>query len=395
MNLNLSLERLQTIILIIGMVFSFVGIISCSNENPASSEEFLDDDYPYPEGRIYLTHLPVDTDRVVEFLGLGNMNVLPEDHGGFFTPRKGWYEEPAIPVYAPAAGKITELIQDWYEWLDPFGHDLSMTIKVSTTMTISFGHMSDFSPEIWEAAGELQTGYSVPNKVDIEIKSGQVIGYIGTQGALDWYIRDSELNLNFVNPDRYPLPWTISGCYHDYYQEPLRNQLLEITARANEPRCGKIDFDVAGRIIGNWFWESEVPDEAFEDYSTHLAIAYDEYFGYDRIAISDGYAARPESPHEGDEQFGSRSSRVFWVKGNSPHPEDVGISDGLIKYEIVDRPYGSYSPGISFPDLEELPVAGVFMVEMLDESRIRVERFMNKTPDKVDNFSANARIYVR
>lgn len=355
----------------------------------------MGDNYPYPEGRIYLTHLPVDTDRVVEFLGLGNMNVLPEDHGGFFTPRVGWYEEPTIPVYAPADGKITEIIQDWYEWLDPYGHDLSMTIRVSTTMSVSFGHMSDLAPEIWEAAGELQPGYSVPNEVDIEVKAGQIVGYIGTQGAMDWYIGDSELTLDFVNSDRYPLPWIISGCYHDYYREPLRSELLEITTRTAEPRCGKIDYDMQGRIIGNWFWEDEVPDYAFNDYSTHLAIAYDEFFGYDRIAISDGSASRSDSPHAGDERFGPGSSRVFWVKGNNPRPEDIGMSSGMIKYEILDRSYGSYSPGTTFPELDELPVAGVLLIEMLDENRIRIERFMNKTADEIDGFGTNARIYVR
>lgn len=370
--------------------------VACKHDvsGPDNPQEPVDG-YPYPKGRIYLTHLPVDPDRVVEFLGLGNMNVLPEDHGGFFTPREGWYEEPVIPVYAPADGKITELIQDWYEWLDPHGHDLAMRIKVSTTMVVSFGHMSDFAPEIWEAAGELQTGYSVSNKVDIEVKAGQVVGYIGTQGAMDWYIGDSELKLDFVNPDRYPLPWIISGCYHDYYREPLRSELLEITPRTAEPRCGKIDFDVAGRMIGNWFWEDEVPDYAFTDYSTHLAIVYDEFFGYERIAISDGSASRPDSPHDGDERFGPGSSRVFWIKGNHPRPENIGVSDGMIKYEILDRSYGSYAPGTPISEPETLPVAGVLLIEMLDENRIRIERFMNKTADEIDNFGANARIYVR
>lgn len=130
-------------------------------------------------------------------------------------------------------------------------------------------------------------------------------------------------------------------------------------------------------------------------HATHLAIVYDEVSGYERITISDGSASRPDSPHEGDKRFGPGSSRVFWVKGNNPRPEDVGITDGMIKYEILDRSYGSYSPGISFPELDELPAAGVFLVEMLDESRIRVERFMDKTADEVDGFGTNARVYVR
>lgn len=379
------------------LLFSIIllGFASCKNESPAASEPIVEDDYPYPAGRIYLSHLPVDTDRVDGFLGLGNMNVLPEDHGGFFTPRDGWYEEPLIPIYAPADGKIVEIIKDWYEWFAPYGDDYSVAIKVSTTMTVSFGHMSDLSPRILEAAGELQTGYAIPNRVDIEVEAGEIIGYIGTQGAVDWYIRDSELELDFVNPDRYPLPWLISGCYHDYYRGANLTRLSDITLRTAEPRCGKIDYDVAGRIAGNWFWEDEVPENAFNDYTTHLAIVYDEFLGYERVVISDGYAGRPESPHEGDERFTMGAGRPFWVKNNSPLPEGVGISDGIIKYEIMDRSYGSISPGLTIPDTDDLPVAGVFLVEMLDESTIRVERFMNKTADEVEGFGSNSRIYIR
>ena len=380
--------------LVIVFMILLVAMFACKSD-VSGPDEFQEpvDDYPYPEGRIYLSHLPVDPERVVEFFGLGNMNVLPEDHGGFFTPREGWYEEPTIPVYAPADGKITELIQDWYEWLDPYGHDLSITIKVSTTMTVSFGHMSDFAPVIWEAARELETGYAVSNRVDIEVTAGQLLGYIGTQGALDWHIKDSDLELNFVNPERYPLPWIISGCYHDYYREPLRSELFDITARTAEPRCGKIDYDVEGRIIGNWFWEDEVPEYAFEDYSTHLAIAYDEYYG-NKITISDGIAIRPDSPHSGDES--TSASQKFWVKGNAPRPEDIGILQGMVKYEIIKRPYGSYSPFGNLPvDPVVRPVVGIFLVEMLDTDRIQIERFMNKTADEVDGFGSNARIYVR
>jgi len=350
------------------------------------------DDYPYPVGRITLSHLPVDPDRVVSFMGLGNLNVLPEDHGGFYLPAEGILQAPTIPVYAPADGKIILVGQDWYPNLAPHGHDLMLEMRVSTTMTVAYGHMSDFTPEIWEAAGLLQVGYGIVKHVDIEVTAGQVVGYVGTQGALDWHINDSELQLSFANRSRYPDPWLISGCYEDYYAEPLRSRLLAITLREGEPPCGKIDYDVPGRIIGNWFMEGEVPAYAFEDYSTHLAIVYDELYG-DLIAISDGIAIRPTSPHEGDEF--RNSSRVFWVDGNSPAPETVGMAQGLVKYTIMDRrlpnPWPTDPPQ---PPFVPTPV-GVFLVEMLDPGRIRVERFMNQTAEEVTGFGANARVYVR
>ena len=246
--------------------------------------------------------------------------------------------------------------------------------------------MSDFSPEIWDAAGELELGRTV---VNIPVTAGQVIGYAGTTGTIDWHITDYRLRLNFENRSRYPGEWLYAGCVYEYYDEPLRSQIRALSLRTTEPRCGRIDYDVAGRIVGNWFLEGEVPAAAFDDYSTHLAIVYDEFDGT-RIAISDGIAIRPESPHQGDEVY--FGARVFWVEGNTPRPEDVGTAEGLVKYEIMDR----HGPGF----FDEIPpgqpeVVGVFLVQMLTPERIRVERVMNVRADDVDGFGANARVYVR
>jgi hypothetical protein len=228
------------------------------------------------------------------------------------------------------------------------------------------------------------------NPVDIDVVAGQVIGYVGTQGAVDWYIGDTDLDLDFVNRSRYPTPWLYSGCYTDYYAEPLHSQLLGVIQRSVEPRCGRIDYDVAGRIVGNWFLEGEVPAIAFEDYSTHLAIVYDDLHG-DRIAIADGIAIRPSSPHAGDENF--NAARVFWVEGNAPRPESVGPASGIVEYEIMDRP--PLDPFGTSGTEWELDVDGVFLVQMLDTGRIRVERVMGKRASDVTGFGPNARVYVR
>jgi len=162
------------------------------------------------------------------------------------TPPDGWMNEPTIPVYAPADGEITAISTDWYPSFAPFGHDLALVIRVSTTMVVGYAHMSDFTPEIWAAAGELQVGYGATKDVSIAVNAGQIVGYIGTQGALDWYIGDSQLQLYFANRSRYPDPWLISGCYHDCYEEPLRSQLLAITAGTVEASLRQDRFRHAG-----------------------------------------------------------------------------------------------------------------------------------------------------
>lgn len=344
-----------------------------------------------PVGRIVFSHLPVDPDRVVAMQPLGNLNVLPEDHGGFYLPAEGLGEAPTVPLYAPADGRIVDLGLGWASFAAPHGKDLDFEIRVSTTMVVSFAHVSELAPEIWEAAGNPdvpEAGPRVHLPVEIEVGAGQVIGYVGSQIGIDWYVGDSELELSFLNPSRYPDPWLITGCYLDYYSEPLRSRLAALSLRDTEPKCGKTDFDVAGRIVGNWFLEGEVPPYAFDDYSTHLAIVYDEFYG-ERIAISDGIALRPDSPHEGDENYGA--GRVFWVEGNGPTPETVGVEDGLVKYGIIQRP----PLRVPDPPADSDEVIGVFLVEMLDPDRIQVERVMGKTPAEVSAFGGNARIYVR
>ena len=82
-----------------------------------------------------------------------------------------------------------------------------------------------------------------------------------TQFVLDGIVvssRYSQFHINTVNP-------------FDYFEEPLRTQLLEKNLRAAEPRGGKIDFDIDGRLVGNWFLEGgENPGEAAK-----LAFVYD------------------------------------------------------------------------------------------------------------------------
>ena len=360
---------------------------ACGGSGTTAPEE--SDDYPYPVGRIFLSNLPVDIDRVLKFHGIGNLNVLPEDHGGFVTSQEGWYQEPTIPVYAPADGKIFHVSRRWYPSFAPYGDDFDLDMRVSTTITVAFAHMSALSDEILEAAGPAASGFEGAD-VDIEVQAGQILGYVGTQGALDWHLKDSAIQPSLLRQDRYPDGWGHAACYHEYYNEPLRGQLLAITERTVEPRCGKIDYDIAGRIVGNWFWEAEVPTpQAFNDYSTHPAIVYGHIEG-DRVAIVDGIAIRPASPHLGDERW--NAGRIFWVKNNEPKPETIGVAEGLVKYEIMDAP-----PGATIgerPPLD-LTIKGVFLVQLVEPSRLKVERMMGKTADEVAGFSSAARIYVR
>jgi hypothetical protein len=103
----------------------------------------------------------------------------------------------------------------------------------------------------------------------------------------------------------------------------------------------------------------------------------------DRTAISDGFAKReiPVPP-----------TWLFWVKGNAPRPETVGVAEGLVKYELMQAP--PQAPTGVRPPLNE-NIVGVFLVQMLEPGRIQFERVMGKTADEVEGFSENARLYLR
>jgi hypothetical protein len=327
---------------------------------------------PYPEGRITFTHLPMDAELSTGFIGLGNLNVLPEDHGAFLTSPEAVGQPATIPVYAPADGWIEGLIYDSLAW----GRDLSMRIRYSTTVWTNYGHLSDFAPDIWTASGLLDKGFG-DYRVYIPVSAGQIVAYTGEQvWGFDFYVGDDDLELGLISPSRYPYPWTKAGYPYDYFDEPQLSQLKALTIRQDEPRAGKVDYDIPGRIIGNWFLEGA---EGWGGEPAQLAIVYDFIDGT-RIAIADG-STRVD---------GSSEAQVYWVEGNAPRPEQVGVGYGLVKYEIRWRWFRDQYRSHGWSD-----VLGTFLVEMTEAGKIRVEKVLGKRADEVTGFSEAARTYVR
>jgi len=90
----------------------------------------------------------------------------------------------------------------------------------------------------------------------IPVKEGEVIGSVGV-GKFDFSVVDEAVNLTgFANPKTYEEVWKIHTVdTFDYYKEPLRSALLAKNVRVDKPYGGKIDYDIKGRLIGNWFKE--------------------------------------------------------------------------------------------------------------------------------------------
>ena len=202
----------------------------------------------------------------------------------------------------------------------------------------------------------------------------------------------------FIDPENYIFePWKIhTADMFEHFAEPVRSQLLDKNIRQKEPRGGKIDYDIDGRLVGNWFVENSNGymgiTEQQGDYgywNTHLAFAYD---GLDPslIIISMG-------------NFNGEATQ-FAVAGNKPDPADVSMANGLVKYELVPWQYiaedGKEWDRQNFAKIAgarryDENVAGVALVQMLEDRKIRFEAFPGKKASEIADFTGKAKIYER
>ena len=220
----------------------------------------------------------------------------------------------------------------------------------------------------------------------IPVKAGQVIGKVGV-GSFDFSVHDAEVTLSgYVVPSRYDgEPWKVHTIDpFEPFVEPLRTQLMEHSLRTTEPRGGRIDYDIDGRLIGNWFLEGTV------DYRGSGPLVFPNYW-YGHFAIVYDYID-PTQIRIGVGGLGDDGGMVFGVRGNSPDPADVTPTSGLIKYEITSSRY-------SFPGSEirgdNGETRGTLLVQMLGDRRIELEVFLGQAPDQVQGFTSAARIYLR
>lgn len=352
-------------------VLFLLGLACTSDSNdPVQASE-----YDFPEGKIYFISPPLDLAGVIIFEPMGLMGVFPQDHGGFHHVEIS-IPVPSIPIYAMADGQITALGKS--------GPDFWVEIKYSTTISTKLGHVGRFEDFILDQTGALTEGQ--PQYPTIDVTEGQIIAYVSSFSALDIGIHDREILNGFCHPEVFGFELQYAASMFNYFKEPLRSELLAKAVRIQEPRGGKVDYDVKGTLAGNWFMAGS---SASADFENHFALGYDHLFGH-RIAIFDGYAAFSLN----------EPIHFFWVKNNGPLPETVDQAHGMVKYETI---FGRSIARIddttiglaSLEGVDDQVTLGVFLFEMLDTERMRVEYFPDKLPDEVTGFSGNEHTYVR
>ena len=334
---------------------------------------------------------PVELDAIELVVPLGLMSdshVTPVDHQYFQN-----YKDPerVIEVYSPAAGTVTE-VQHMSQSISDQPRapidDYRIVIEHGCGLSSIFIHVGQLAPALAAVApppGEY-TG------VAVTVAAGEQIGSF--QGNVDYNVVDAAVTLaGLLVPEHYAAePWKVHAPNSfPYFSDAIEKQLIAKSLRTAEPVGGRFDYDIEGRLVGNWFEEGTngyagVDQERY--WAGHLAVAYN-HLDPSLIMISMG-------------TFDGRSAQ-FAVRGNAPDPEEVSLASGPLAYELVPYDYWagadrwdrvSLVRGIEARAMDG-PVHGVVLFELLAPRQLMVEVFVGGTAAEVEGFTGSALIYER
>lgn len=346
------------------------------------------------EGPVKLGALPMDAEDFPYLEPYGLMiddHVTPIDHM-YFAPASRESAIDAYNVYAPADGTITEIQRRIRN--DPKS-DVKEEFRLVITYTCTFLSYYDLitvlDPSIVSGASELNNSNNA--NVEILVKEGQLIGKIGKQ-TLDFAVWDTEKPLTgFIVPEHYERePWKIyTANPFDYFTDEVNKILWQKNLRTAEPVEGKIDYDIDGKLVGNWFVEGTNGYQgANQDkyHEGHLSIVYN-YLDPSAVMVSVG-------------DFNGEPAQLT-VEGNKPDPVKVSQSTGLVKYGLVDFEYiiPNGQPWDRASLVKDLKVRnasklhGTILFQLVEKRKLKMEIFPEKRVSQVSGFSDNAKIYVR
>lgn len=365
------------------------------------------------KGSAILKTSPINVNNLELIFPMGKManaHVTPTDHQYWIpTGAKslgGLTDEPEkYEIFAPADGYIvsvehsTQAITEGSK--QPPQDDYRIIFEHSCTFYSLLIHINKVSKTILDQITFKQDSSAAGHSSGfgrVKVKAGQMIGKSGAH-QFDFAVVNTEVTLpGFVKPESYSAePWKVHTVdAFDYFDKPLKSQLIVKSVRTIPPLGGKIDYDVDGKLIGNWFREGSggyfgnITDRGASGryWDSHLSIVYDP-IDPTKITVSTG-------------NF-NRSSAQFAVLGNSPDPKDVDEKSGVIKYELVERDYqiGSgeiwnertFDKNLKFKAGSE--IRGVALFQVMPDQKIKVEFFPGKIASQVSTFTSKVQTYER
>jgi len=349
--------------------------------------------------QITLAVSPANPSDIAHIFPLGLMtgsHVTPVDHQYYF-----WNELDVplnrYPVYSPADGYVINV-----QFLD---NDYIVFIEHSPSVQTEFIHLEKLVGPLAHLEGKVT--WNKPARVRVPVKTGEIFALDGGTNGFDFSVHDYSVTLNgFINPDSYKAePWKIhTADPYDYFSDPVRSVLLAKNVRQIEPFGGKIDYDIPGRLMGNWFVEGTngyagvtqstgpiKPDQQIGYWNTHLAIAPDP-IDPTVIIVSLGW-------------FNDQTAQLA-IRNINPHPEDISSETGMVEYELVDWSYvygeGQKAwEGITRKFKKDIKVRtwdhirATVLFQILDNERLKMEVFAEMSANEVSTFTGKAKIYSR
>lgn len=350
------------------------------------------------KGTVKLTHSPMNLQDIERIMPCGMMvggHVCPIDHG-YFYPKTLKPGQPHFNVYAPADGHIvmighrtqltgsTERQREYDDYAVHIEHTGSFYTFYDLLTQLDPAVLDKLDDSTRERFSRKQMG--PPVHVRIPVKAGQVIGKIGGR-SLDIAIIDTEVRLKgFLTPKLYGhYAWRIHVVDpFDYMEDPIKGELLRLNVRKTNPPFGKIDYDVEGRLVGNWFLEGSggYPGNRRDPrgyWTGHLAFAFHPIETSQMIVSIGDFDGRP---------------RQFTVVGNGPDPMKVNAKDELVKYELTYAPFSGSGEKIELPP-QMRGVQGILLVQLIGDRKLKMEVFPGKSAQNVSEFTAQSRMYER
>lgn len=342
---------------------------------------------------------PADPDQLAYIYPLGYMfgsHVTPVDHQYYY------WSDPAAPleqyaIASPADGVVVSV-----SFLQS---DYRVVIEHSCDLYSIYIHLETLAGPLAELDGQVSFQQAWSGR--IPVLAGEVIAYDGGTAGLDYSLHDGRVVLQgLIEPDTYaPEPWKIHTVDpYDYFEETVRERLLAVNLRQVPPLGGKIDHDLPGTPMGNWFVEGTngyqgvvstegpvAPQQSVGYWNTHLAIAPDA-IDPDVLMALHGTVSNNGGP--------------FAISAASPDPRKVTLDSGPVKLVLVswfyqgsdgEHWFGQPAPmdaGIRVQRLED-QILGILLLQMLEADRLQAEFFIDHSSDEVQGFTEAAQIFER
>ena len=342
---------------------------------------------------------PEDIGTILPYGGMVGAHVTPIDHM-YFSPIVFHSPRDTYEVRAMADGLITAISERTQHVTDidngaPKLAEYQLKFWYTCDFASYYDLITSLSPRLKEEFEKSKRGGGFAS-VRIKVKEGEVVGRIGGQ-TLDFAVYDyTKILPGFVVPEHYlGESWKLHVIDpFSHFKEPVRKELLALNIRQAEPREGKIDYDIDGKLVGTWFKMGnngfgQTGGEDPAPWRAHLSFAYDA-IDPTALVISIG-------------DYGGRAEQ-FAVKDNAPDPATIGVGFGLHKYELTQLEYYRSSTGAHWDrmtmhtDIKARPqsqVQGVALIEMLEGRKIKFEAFPGKAAAQVGGFTDKAILYER